>query len=371
MKRSIKMSKAYMITDGQWGSTGKGLIAGYLALTEKPDVAVCNFGAQAGHTCVLDSGETVMTQQLPTAIVSPSVEKFFLGPGCIIDPDILEGELERHVHLISGRPIIIHPSATVISSQHRECEAAALQRISSCCKGVGAAIADKVMRTPGILAKDHEWPWPCKVPETPEKYLDLINNYNTMQIESAQGMELGPNTGGFYPYCTSRDINPWQIMSDCGLPYTMPKPSVIVSMRTFPIRVGDAFDTDGNQVGTSGPVYGDQVELSWDDFSDVAPEKTTVTGKIRRIFTWSPSNYRKMIKSFQPSSIFLNFVNYIEPNAEFGKGRIGAMVKKMESVYRGIAYGCKSEKVSVPVVKWIGTGPKVSDVKERPRWELI
>jgi adenylosuccinate synthase len=353
-----------MIIDGQWGSTGKGLIAGYLSLTKKPDAVVCNFGPNAGHTCVLENGDVIMTQILPTAIVSPSVEKVFIGPGAVIDIDILRSEIVKYRSFLKDKTIIVHPSAVVVNQGHKDTEACSLNCISSTCKGTGAAIADKVMRTPGVLIDKFRWMGEFVIPRDPEAYTNTINSVKTLQIESAQGMELGPNSGGFYPYCTSRDVNPFQILSDCGIPWSAPAPEVIVSMRTYPIRVGNVFK-EGVQVGTSGPVYRDQTEISWEKLG-VKSETTTVTGKVRRVFTWSESNFRKMIKIIAPDYMFLNFCNYYEKNPEFGHGVTGARVKELEKFYLTVEqYG------STPFIRWIGCGPKVTDVKERPDYDII
>jgi adenylosuccinate synthase len=360
------MNESYMIIDGQWGSTGKGLIAGYLAMVNKPDGVVCNFGPNAGHTCVLDNGDVIMTQILPTAIISPSVERVFIGPGAVIDLDILNNEIKKYRDFLENKTLIVHPSAVVVKARHKETETCSLNCISSTCKGTGAAIADKVMRTPGILAKDHEWLGDFHVAPSPEAYVDLMNEVDVLQIESAQGMELGPNSGGFYPYCTSRDINPFQILSDCGIPWSAmnPVPEVIVSMRTYPIRVGHAFK-EGVQIGSSGPVYHDQAETSWEKLG-VKSETTTVTGKTRRVFTWSESNFRKMIKIIAPDYMFLNFCNYYEKNPEFGHGVTGARVKELEKFYLTVEqYG------TTPFIRWIGCGPKISDVKERPDYTIL
>ena len=85
---------AYLIMDGQWGSCGKGLLAGKLALDRSPDLAVCNFGPNAGHTFITASGTKILTRQLPTALVSPGTV-LVLGPGSIIDPQVLFDEVDE------------------------------------------------------------------------------------------------------------------------------------------------------------------------------------------------------------------------------------------------------------------------------------
>ncbi|MDD4352635.1 MAG: adenylosuccinate synthetase [Candidatus Gracilibacteria bacterium] len=348
------MTTSYLIVDGQWGSTGKGLIAGYLALKRNPDTAVCNFGCNAGHTTVLDDGRVVMVQMLPSAIVAPSVKTVLIGPGAIIDPEILASEVEKYADFLKGKNIYIHESAAVIHDVHKEREKSSLNRVSSTCKGVGAAQADKTMRVDGCIAKRcfrHFGDGVEKV--SVSEFTDLLLKSDLLQIESAQGLELGINSGGWYPYCTSRDINVHQILSDCGVPYCMDHPEIIVTMRTFPIRVGDAYDKGGEKVGTSGPVYDDQREISWEELG-VPFERTTVTKKVRRVFTWSNKNLDKVLKVLCPNHIFLNFVNYLEDNPSFEGKETMKFIKSIEDF---------AEYPSL--VRWIGVGPKIKDVLER------
>jgi adenylosuccinate synthase len=357
------IKRSYLIIDGQWGSTGKGLIAGYLALKREPDAAVCNFGANAGHTTVLDDGRVVMVQILPSAIIAPSVKNVLIGPGAIVDPTVLAIEMEKYADLLKGKQIYIHESASIICQEHKDREAGELNRISSTCKGVGAAQTDKIMRIPNATAKENEHLKLLDVKIIPVmEFTKLLMASNLLQIESAQGLELGANSGGWYPYCTSRDINVHQVLSDCGIPFCMKKPEVIVSMRTYPIRVGNAFDKDGNMIGTSGPVYDDQREVTWEELG-VPLERTTVTKKIRRVFTWSNKNLEKVITLLAPDAIFLNFTNYLEENSGFGTPKTSELIHNIE-----ITIKKSTDWKGVPFpsarVRYIGKGPKIGDVLE-------
>lgn len=356
--------RSFLIVDGQWGSTGKGLIAGYLALKRSPDTAVCNFGANAGHTTVLDDGRVVMVQILPSAIISPSVKNIMIGPGAIVDPLVLAGEMDRYKDLLYGKQIFIHESASVICQDHRDREAASLNRISSTCKGVGASQTDKIMRIPNAIARENDDLGHLNVKViTVSEFTKLLIESKLLQIESAQGLELGINSGGWYPYCTSRDINIHQILSDCGIPYCMKKPEVIVSMRTYPIRVGNAFDKEGNQIGTSGPVYDDQREVTWEELG-VPFERTTVTKKIRRVFTWSNKNLEKVITTLAPDAVFLNFVNYLEKEPSFDSPETSKFIKNIED-YIHTMIEWQGAPFPTASVRWIGTGAKIKDVIER------
>lgn len=352
------MKKNYVVVDGSWGSTGKGLICGYLALQRNPDTVVCNFGANAGHTTVLNDGRVVMVQMLPSAIISSSVKNVLIGPGAIIDPLILDAEIEKYADLLEGKKIYVHESAAIISDIHKYREKNQLNRISSTCKGVGAAQADKTMRVAGCVAKEYHRSFGknTKMISVME-FTDLLLESEILQIESAQGMELGINSGGWYPYCTSRDINVHQVLSDCGVPYCMEKPEIIITMRVHPIRVGDAFDASGNKIGTSGPVYDDQREMSWEELG-VPFERTTVTKKIRRVFSWSDKSFEKALKILAPDKIFLNFVNYLkDENPSFESKNVKEFIYGIEKTIDKLS--------SKAFVKWIGTGAKISDVLER------
>jgi adenylosuccinate synthase len=345
----------YMIIDGQWGSTGKGLIAGYLAMHWMPDAVVCNFGPNAGHTVVFEE-RTVMTQILPTAIISPSVMRIFIGPGAIVDPAILRVEIEKYADLLEGKKILVHESASIVTELHKATERAELTRISSTCKGTGASQVDKMMRIPEAVAGGNlEWMKDVlgdygKV-VTAQEYEDSILFSKNLQIESAQGFELGINTGWF-PHCTSRDVNVWQVLSDCAIPRIMAKDIyVIVSMRTFPIRVGNVKDDQGKMIGYSGDVYPDQKEITFEELG-VEAERTTVTQKIRRIFTWSSTNMQRVKRMINPDAVFLNFVNYLEDDPSFKSPETERFVNRIEH-----ETGMK--------VSHIGTGPAIEDVKYR------
>lgn len=364
------MFRAYMIIDGQWGSTGKGLLCGYLSRLVEPDVVVCNFGANAGHTYVYDDGKTIMTQQLPTAaITGPKITMVLIGPGSIIDQRILLREMDMMSAVRGGLApeIYIHERAAVITQEHKDIECKKLNSISSTCKGVGAAQASKVMREPDCTVRDysHLKFAPARIVSDKE-YVNLLCLARTVQIESAQGFELGVNTGSHYPYCTARDVTPWQVLSDCAIPQALLiNCDRYVVMRTFPIRVGNAFDKDGSQIGWSGPVYDDQQEVEWGDFPGVEPEKTTVTKKVRRIFTFSYKALERMIYRLDPTSVFLNFVNYLEEDPTFNAIRTQAMILKIEETYRKVCIN-HGLHIRTPFVRWIGTGPRHGNVLERP-----
>jgi|SRR5262245_23833713 len=341
--------RAWVIGDGQWGSTGKGLIAAHIARTWKPDATVCNFGPNAGHTWVMEEGARVIVKQLPMAIVSESVKRVFIGPGAIIDPVLLHKELEKFSLFLENKELIIHERAAVVLPEHKEQEASKLASISSTFQGTGAALAAKVLREPsGIIGDYAGFKRFCV---GTHDYMRMLAESEALQIESAQGLELGLNSGSHYPYCTSRDISPQQVYADVLLPVEI-EPWRIVTMRTYPIRVGDQYQ-DGVKVGTSGPVYDDHKEISWADLG-VEEERTTVTNKVRRVFTWSWANAAKVRQVWKPDYVFLNFMNYLDKNAKGSND----MDPKCWSFISNV------EQVMGARVRWLGFGPKSSQISE-------
>jgi len=352
------MKQMSMVIDGQWGSTGKGLLAGYLAAVQNPTAVVCNFGPNAGHTVRFKCGTAVMTQQLPTGILS-SASEIFIGPGAIMDLGLLKNELLAFNSFMCKKTLYLHERMAVVSPVDKETECKMVNSISSTCKGTGAAACRKVMRQHLSIMQyfkkeiqniAHETAVTIKI-LTNEQYLAALLQHESIQIESAQGIGLSLNVGTSFPYCTSRDITPGQILCDCGIPIHVLKGNFIriyCSMRTFPIRVGNVLNSQGEIIGFSGPVYPDQKEISFDDLG-VTPEKTTVTQKIRRIFTFSMKQL-EIAKSILGSvNIFMNFVNYLPDG--FNGEDFRHLVEKIENV------GAK--------VVLASDGPCISDVRER------
>lgn len=338
-----------MVVDFQYGSTGKGLLAGYLAKIGYYDTAICAFAPNAGHRYVDASrGIDMVTQQLPTAICSPTVRTILIGPGALIDIDTLHDEIGRYDHLIGDKRIMIHPHAAIVTPEHVHVEkSGGMSNIGSTTKGVGAAMAERIARNPenNNTAKNYKHllgGYLC----TANEYRVALETAENVIIEGAQGFSLSMYHG-FYPYTTSRDVTPWQIAADCGIPFKWtPYINICGTLRTFPIRVN-------NRTGTSGPCYADQKEISWEDIG-VPAELTTVTKLPRRVFTFSDQQLREALwhcGSYWKTNLFLNFANYL-PNEE-----IRELIRRIETP---AVLGWNA-----PKVEWIGFGPDNADVMER------
>jgi adenylosuccinate synthase len=146
---------ATVVVGAQWGDEGKGKIVDLLA--QESDV-VCRYqgGPNAGHTIVA-AGETWKLRQLPSGVVSGTTS--VIGAGCVVDPEVLAGELdllrERGVDpsivVVSGNAHLIMPWHLTID-QASERRLGRLQ-IGTTRRGIGPAYADKASRI-GIRVQD-------------------------------------------------------------------------------------------------------------------------------------------------------------------------------------------------------------------------
>lgn len=337
---------AHLIVDGQFGSTGKGLMASIYAEAGGTaiDMVTTNAGPNSGHTAYSPiDGTRIVTRQIPVASV---VLRLLLGPqagcflnaGAIIDPDVLLSELEQWR---IGAPYFgIHPNAALIEDKDKAAEAdpnSGPALIASTGKGVGSALARKIMREGNVAVNRHDLRWAMQDPA-----LTQMVTRATVLVETAQGFSLGVN-GQFYPHTTSRECTTLQALADARIPHHFAR-SVIACYRTLPIRVGNT------PVGNSGSHYYDQHELAWDKLG-IEPELTTVTQRPRRIFTWSRIQFRESVAVNRPTIIFLNFCNYLEERA------IGQLLDWISTDYR------MAMDTTVSPLILLGYGPHNGDVR--------
>jgi adenylosuccinate synthase len=351
---------AYVLVDGQFGSTGKGLMAGFLAEYSAyndcaPNVVTTNAGPNSGHTAYWDFwgaakqdpalGEQgyakIMTQQIPVASVF--LERIghkpltYINAGAVVDPSILN--YERKAYGMDHKRILVHPNAAVITARDIEEDQDTLNRIAGTGKGIGPAIANKVRRIgttafevyrPMLPEGDREW----------DSFWDW--EMDTVFVETAQGFSLGLNTAKFYPNVTSRECTVMQAIADARIPVHAVRKTV-ACFRTFPIRVG-------NTKGSSGGYYPDQQEVTWESLG-LEPELTTVTKRVRRVFTWSRIQFRECIAANAPDVVFLNFCNYLS------SAQVGNLVDSIREDYESImgrlpkillGYGPHSKDVVAP-----------------------
>ena len=142
----------------QWGDEGKGKIVDWLAPRAEL-VARFQGGNNAGHTLVVDGEQTIL-HVVPAGILNQGTVNI-IGPGVVVDPTVLLGELaelERKGALrdpsrvrVSGRAHLILPWHTALDKAREE--AARKHAIGTTGRGIGPAYEDKVARR-GIRVAD-------------------------------------------------------------------------------------------------------------------------------------------------------------------------------------------------------------------------
>jgi adenylosuccinate synthase len=308
---------AWVLVDGQFGSTGKGLMAGWLAEygVDKITHVTTNQGPNSGHTAywnprpdyatALELADKIMTQQLPVASVFMRRQQrqplTLLNAGAVIDDKILDAECKKYGFNASN--LLIHPNAAMITEDNKTLDKITVGAIAGTGKGVGPAIAAKALRHGDQLAYSTYRPMLPAGFRTDRGWDNFWDwGSDVVFVETAQGFSLGVNSSRFYPNVTSRECTVAQACADARIPVQMVK-GVIACFRTYPIRVGDTENT-------SGGCYEDQMETTWEAIGQT-PEITTVTKRVRRVFTWSRIQFREAVAANRPDVIFLNFCNYM------------------------------------------------------------
>jgi adenylosuccinate synthase len=308
----IETGKVNFLIDGQWGSTGKGKLAGYLYEQYKNlTMAISDNMPNAGHTFTRD-GKNFIFKALPTGVLFDGVTSL-IGPQAVIGEEQLQIEMEMVKNEIGHYPkLMIHPMASVVTASDKNAESEIVSKMASTGQGSCAATVKKMWRAgEANLAKNSKILDPF-VADIHAYMQHQLKNGGTALSEGSQGFDLSMHCGHSYPHVTSRDCLIGRMMDNAGCPVKSVG-SIIACLRTLPIRVGSTENT-------SGPYYDDQTELDWKAVSEMCgydvEEKTTVTQRIRRVFTFSEAQTRKFCEYVRPDYAFLNFVNYYSDPTE-------------------------------------------------------
>jgi adenylosuccinate synthase len=340
--KMLKKGKANILIDGQFGSTGKGLLAGYIAHESdvEAEYAVTNAAPNAGHTFYTCKGTKIVAKHLPIYGILKKQCIIYLNAGAIINPKMLFEEMEQYE--VSPSRVFIHPRASVITEEDIENEKqmqSPTTQLASTQSGVGSSLSRKINRYKKAIAEHHQ---------QLSKMCGYVNlngameNGSTVFIETPQGVGLGINDGYQYPFCTSRNVSISNSLADAGIhPFYMGH--TFLSMRTYPIRVGNLYDKNGKMIGYSGDFYQDSTETSFPKLTQ-NDEYTTVTQRVRRIASFSYEQYKYATDLCRPEFIFMNFMNYIKDKKERKN-----LLDKCEDIYK-------------PSCWLMGYGPKLQDV---------
>lgn len=329
------MSRFIAVLDAQFGSTGKGNVVGYVGQHDQPDTIVTAWAPNAGHTSIVNGVKFIHTQ-LANGIQSPRLKTVLIGPGSVVNLGALYAEVRHATEVLgSAFDMVIHPHAAVLLDEDSKSESEHLFKIGSTMKGSMAAVVRKMSRTDfekGVISQAiahnitvaelysqlslHLQHYGGSLIMDVHAYHEAIKNSEVLLAEGCQGFGLGINSG-LYPYCTSRECTLSQLLTDCAIPMEEIEYrtwDIIGVARTFPIRVANRYDENGNQIGTSGPGWYDHEETTWEKIG-VEPEITTVTKLERRVFTFSLAQVREAVRMSGMTSMFVTFADYISDAA--------------------------------------------------------
>jgi adenylosuccinate synthase len=326
--------------DTQWGSCGKGKVEG--ALYQRfPSIAagVSDNMPNAGHTVYDPEGVKQVLKALPVA--SAMGRAGYLGPHAAFYPSTLLAEWDKVKH--HGGSVYVDKMASTVQTADMMKEHHLLSQIASTGQGGGAATIRKIERMGlGTLAGSSDWleqgaESRMLVVRTSVLIQALARNCPVM-LEGSQGFDLSLNHGHEYPHVTSRDVTPNRMLDNASLsPFDCRE--VVGVVRTFPIRVGNYGEF------SSGPCYHDQREMTWAEISGVAgkdvEERTTVTNRVRRVFSFSERQFVKFERTCRPTRLFVTFGDYLP-----GK-LLGEFIDRLHSLsgarVMAVSHGPKSE----------------------------
>lgn len=346
------------VVGGQYGSEGKGLIAGHIASQYGCHVRVG--AANAGHTVYVEgqnrangqrSWEKHVMQQIPCAAYANPDALLVIGAGALINFDIFAAELAkwadwREVRGLEEAVVYLDPRAHVITDGQKDREqlTGLAERIGSTStiarEGIGVAQADRVLRSEFCqLAEDVTWPDEVCVADTPE----LLEGEESILLEGTQGTGLSLTTGDF-PYVTSRNTTAAGLCADAAVS-PMRLDRVVLVCRTYPIRVA----------GPSGPFDIDSKEIEWGDIGvNEENERTTVTKKIRRVATFSVEQVRRAAVINGATEIAMTFGDYMSPRLA---GATNAGELDADSAWDVLRLIDEVEAACEIPVTMLGTGP--------------
>lgn len=221
----MQKGKFNIVTDGCWGSCGKGLITTAIADKYRPEIISTTNMANAGHTAVDNDGKKFVAKAVPSAAVLTKWRddyqpQIVIGSTAAFTVEQLQTEIQQTG---INHSLTIHDRAGVITTEHKQREAdlkSGTKHVASTMQGCGAFLADKVMRRPGLkLARDYMELAGYKPDSLPKKLVGppgeafndlslpimldrLMQVYDwTILHEGAQGFSLDINHGSHYPQC--------------------------------------------------------------------------------------------------------------------------------------------------------------------------
>jgi adenylosuccinate synthase len=136
---------------------------------------------------------------------------------------------------------------------------------------------------------------------------------HSILLEGTQGSALSLYHGQ-YPYVTSRDTNVAGCLAEAGISPSRVR-KILMVVRTTPIRVANPDGDEGNISGnlkheTDFTTIATRAGLNPDEVN--ASEKTSTTGRNRRVGWFEWDQFRKACDLNAPTDIVLTFIDYLD-----------------------------------------------------------
>ncbi|MCR1981394.1 adenylosuccinate synthetase [Cellulosimicrobium cellulans] len=294
-----------VIVGGQYGSEGKGNVAYYLA--PEYDVLVRAGGPNAGHK-VKHQGAIYTHRSLPSGSLANPDAALIIGPGAVLNVDVLNEELQATG--VDPSRVRIDPQVMIITPEDRQKEIALREKIRSTGQGVGAAAARRILGRGAETKLARDYP---EISQYVSSTAELINSAfeqgQRVLVEGTQGTGLSLFHGE-YPWVTSRDTTVAGTLAECGIGPRRVRRAVMV-VRTYPIRV------HGEE---SGPI-GQGLEIDWAEIerrsgvsNAESAELSSVTKEQRRVAEFDWALLRRSAELNSATDVALTFADYISEN---------------------------------------------------------
>ena len=347
-----------VVYGGQWGSEGKGQVLAAITrdTLARPHAEIVGYGVRvggpnAGHTVRAKDGGMVNIQSIPSMCYAhPDEITPVIGAGGMVNPHVLQNEIAMLRDQGFTGKVLVDPNTMVVQQKHiaEEHEAHLDEHIGSTREGVGAALAEKIRRQPGVITIGN-WHHP---PSSLCEHIEVVDTVRLLNdaevpifVEGTQGYLLSIHTSGYYPFCTSRECGPEGILADVGLtPRAFRNPEIVGVFRTFPIRVG------GNSGGLPNEV--DWVYMA-QHHGVTTPERTTVTNRIRRIAKWDIETVIRVVRETRPTCLAITFLDYLFPHTQYVRDQRGLMGHAQDA-WDWIQ---EVEEATGTSVRYVSTGP--------------
>lgn len=326
-----------VIVGGFFGDEGKGKIIAYLALKDKPSIAVRGgVGPNAGHTFTID-GRAYKVRMLPSAVAYKGC-RLMIGAGVLIDPDVLLHEIRE---FDASDRVVVDNQAGIIEERHKEIDRGEHSKaIGTTGSGSGPANADRASRILK-LAKDVE-SLARLTGDVSMLVNDALDKGEHVLIEGTQGTFLSLYHGT-YPFVTSKDVTASAICSDIGIG---PKrvDDVLVVFKAYVTRVGSGMLEDEL----------DREEARRRGWLEVA----TVTGRERRAAPFNIRLAKRAVMLNSATQIAVTKLDVLFPECKHAR-----VYEQLSNDAKRFIESIEDElKVNVTL---IGTGEDVYDIIDR------